>query len=60
MLLYQEAEPFQKYAFPEVMTHIPLFQYRVISGSNSHDRTIDIKLTDNLLIMSKESIAGIR
>lgn len=56
MLLDQAAESFQKFAYSEVIPHIPFFQYRIISGSSCHDRAIDIKATDNLLIVSKDSI----
>lgn len=56
ILLDQAAESFQKFAYSEVIPHIPFFQYRIISGSSYHDRSIDIKDTDNLLIVSKDSI----
>lgn len=56
MLLDQAAESFQKFAYSEVIPHIPFFQYRIVSGSSCHDRSIDIKAADNLLIVSKDSI----
>lgn len=56
MLLDQAAESFQKFAYSEVIPHIPFFQYRIVSGSSCHDRSIDIKATDDLLIVSKDSI----
>lgn len=56
MLLEQAAESFQKFAYSEVIPHIPFFQYRIVSGASCHDRSIDIKTTDNLLIVSKDSI----
>lgn len=56
MLLDQAAESFQKYAYAEAIPHISSFRYRVISGATSHERTIDIQSTDNLLIVSKDSI----
>lgn len=56
MLLEQAAESFQKYAYAIELPHISSFSYRIISGATSHERTIDIKPTDNLLIISKESI----
>nr|WP_296474743.1 DEAD/DEAH box helicase family protein [uncultured Acetatifactor sp.] len=55
MLLDQAAESFQKFAYSEVIPHIPFFQYRIISGASCHDRMIDIQATDNLLIISKDS-----
>ncbi len=56
MLLEQAAESFQKFAYAEEIPHISSFDYRIISGASNHDRTIDIKPTDNLLIISKDSI----
>ena len=56
MLLDQAAESFQKFAYAEVMPHISEFTYRIVSGSSSHDRSIDITAKDNILILSKDSI----
>lgn len=56
MLLDQAAESFQKFAYSEIIPHIPSFQYRIVSGASCHDRAIDIKASDNLLIASKDSI----
>lgn len=56
MLLDQAAESFQKFAYAEVVPHISSFRFRIVSGASSHDRTIDIKADDNLLIISKDSI----
>ena len=56
MLLDQAAESFQKFAYTEVVPHISSFRFRIVSGAPSHDRTIDIKADDNLLIISKDSI----
>ncbi len=56
MLLDQAAESFQKYAYAESIPNVSSFTYRIVSGSNSHDRTIDIVESDNLLIASKDSI----
>ncbi len=56
MLLDQAAESFQNFAYSEVIPHIPFFQYRIISGASCHDRAIDIEKSDNLLIVSKDSI----
>ena len=55
-LLDQAAESFQKFAFSTEIPHISSFRYRIVSGSNNHDKTINIKPTDNLLIISKDSI----
>ena len=56
MLLDQAAESFQKFAYTEVIPHISSFAFRIVSGASSHDRTIDIRPEDNLLIVSKDSI----
>lgn len=56
MLLDQAAESFQKFAYAEAMPHISEFTYRIVSGSSSHDRSIDISSNDNILILSKDSI----
>ena len=56
MLLDQAAESFQKFAYTEVVPHISSFRFRIVSGASSHERTIDIKADDNLLIISKDSI----
>ena len=56
MLLDQAAESFQKFAYTEVVPHISSFCFRIVSGASSHDRTVDIRPTDNLLIVSKDSI----
>ena len=42
MLLDQAAESFQKYAYASSLPNISSFRYRIVSGSTSHDRTIDI------------------
>lgn len=55
-LLDQAAETFQNYAYSELIPNTSSFRYRVISGANEHDRTIDIQSRDNLLIISKDSI----
>lgn len=55
-LLDQAAESFQKFAYPEVIPHISSFTFRIVSGASHHERTIDIKPTDDLLIVSKDSI----
>ena len=56
MLLDQAAESFQKFAYSEIMPHIPFFRYRIISGASCHDRMMDIQASDHLLIVSKDSI----
>lgn len=56
MLLEQAAESFQKFAYEEVIPHISSFHFRIVSGASSHERTIHIRPTDQLLIVSKDSI----
>ena len=56
MLLEQAAESFQKYAFSTDIPHISSFNYRIISGATSHERTCNIEPSDNLLIISKDSL----
>ena len=55
-LLDQAAESFQKFAFSTEIPHISSFRYRIVSGSSNHDKTINIQPSDNLLIISKDSI----
>ena len=38
------------------MPNISSFRYRIVSGANEHDRTVDIVPNDDLLIISKDSI----
>lgn len=52
----QASEAFQNYAYAEQLPHISFFTYRVISGSVKHDRVIDIKPADSVIIASKDSI----
>ena len=56
MLLDQAAQSFQRFSYPENMPNVSSYTYRIVSGSPEHDRTIDIKPTDDLLIISKDSL----
>lgn len=56
LLLEQAAESFQKFAYATEIPNISSFNYRIISGVTSHERTIDIKPSDNILIISKDSL----
>jgi superfamily II DNA or RNA helicase len=56
MLLEQAAESFTKYAYDEVIPKISSFDYRIVSGATSHERTNSIVPSDNLLIASKDSL----
>ena len=57
LLLDQAAASFRQYAYADVTPHIPSFQYRIISGAANHDRLANIEPEDDLLIVSKDSIA---
>lgn len=56
MLLEQAAESFTKYAYDEVIPKITTFNYRIVSGATSHERTTSIVPSDDLLIASKDSL----
>ncbi len=56
MLLDQAAVSFQNFAYAESVPHIQSFNYRIVSGASSHDRSGNIEPSDNLLILSKDSI----
>lgn len=57
MLLDQAAQSFQRFSYAENIPNVSSYTYRVISGSTNHDRTIDIKPSDDLLVVSKDSLA---
>lgn len=54
LLLEQAADTFQRNSFLEYLPNIKSFNYRIISGK--HDRLINIRETDDVLIVSKDSI----
>ena len=56
LLLEQAAESFQKFAYSTDIQHISSFNYKIISGATSHERTCNIEPSDNLLIISKDSL----
>ena len=55
-MLDQAVESFQQYAYKDFIPNISSFQYRVISGDAEHDKTINIEKSDDLLVVSKDSI----
>lgn len=59
MLLEQAAESFEKFAYPESMSNIESFEFRIVSGRSDHDQVKDINENDNLLICSKDSLGKI-
>ena len=54
LLLEQAADSFTVNAFDELLINRTTFKYRIISGQ--HDRPIQIKLDDDILVVSKDSI----
>lgn len=54
LLLEQAADTFQKNAYSNLLYNISGFTYRIISGK--HDKPINIKGTDNVLLISKDSL----
>lgn len=55
-LLDQAVGSFQQYAYKEFIPNISSFSYRVISGDAEHDKTVNIEKSDDLLVVSKDSI----
>ncbi|MBO7432198.1 MAG: DEAD/DEAH box helicase family protein [Bacteroidales bacterium] len=56
MLLDQAAESFQQYATAETMPNKTSFDFRIVSGASYHDKLINIAKSDDLLILSKDSV----
>ena len=54
LLLEQAADTFQKNAYSDLMLNRIKFDFRIVSGS--HDKAINIKETDDILIASKDSV----
>lgn len=54
LLLEQAADTFIDNSYEDILYNISSYNYRVISGK--HDRPINIKSTDDVLIISKDSI----
>lgn len=57
MLLDQAAQSFANNALKKRMPNTTDFSIRVISGSQDHDRMIDIRPDDDVLVISKDSAA---
>ncbi|WP_436513011.1 DEAD/DEAH box helicase family protein [Clostridium thermobutyricum] len=53
ILLEQAAETFKNNAYSNLLYNISSFNYRIVSGK--HDNAINIKKSDNILIISKDS-----
>lgn len=56
LLLEQATETFQKNAYSDLLINNSSFTFRIISGK--HDKAINVKQSDNILIASKDSIVG--
>lgn len=54
LLLEQAADSFASNAFQDTLINERSFKYRIVSGR--HDRAIDIRPDDNILVVSKDSI----
>lgn len=55
LLLEQAADAFAINAYSDIILNRQTFKYRIISGN--HDRPIHIKPDDDILVMSKDSLA---
>ncbi len=55
-LLEQALETFKKNAFSNILKNKKSFNYRIISGLSSHDKPVNIKATDDIIIASKDSL----
>lgn len=54
LLLEQAADTFQNNAYLNILFNISSFNYRIVSGR--HDKPINIQHTDDVLILSKDSV----
>lgn len=55
-LLEQALETFKKNAYTNILKNKKSFNYRIISGLSSHDKPVNIKATDDIIIGSKDSL----
>ncbi len=55
-LLDQAAETVKFSAYKSLLNNVDEFRYRVISGHPKHDRPVNIELTDDIIIASKDSL----
>ena len=55
-LLDQAFEALKFSAYPSLLNDVEKFRYRVISGHPKHDRPVNIKPTDDIIIASKDSL----
>lgn len=57
LLLEQAADAFVVNSFSDRFMNRQSFRYRIISGSDRHGRPVHIKIDDDILVVSKDSIA---
>ncbi|PWB50651.1 MAG: hypothetical protein C3F06_11295 [Candidatus Methanoperedenaceae archaeon] len=55
-LLEQALETFKKNAYSNILKNKKSFNYRIISGLSSHDKPVNIKAIDDIIVASKDSI----
>lgn len=55
-LLDQAAETLKFSAYTSLLNNVDEFRYRVISGHPKHDKPVNIELTDDIIIASKDSL----
>ena len=57
MLLDQAIQSFRQFSYEENIPNVSSYTYRVISGAPNHDKTVSILPSDDLLVVSKDSLA---
>ncbi|MCZ7399671.1 MAG: DEAD/DEAH box helicase family protein [Candidatus Methanoperedens sp.] len=55
-LLEQALETFKKNAYSNILKNKKSFNYRIISGLSSHDKPVNIKANDDIIVASKDSL----
>ncbi len=55
-LLDQALESIKQSAYSSLLSNVTEFRFRIISGHQNHDRPVNIKPEDDIIIASKDSI----
>lgn len=55
-LLDQAFQTVELSAYSSLLSNVPAFRYRIISGHPKHDRPVNIERTDDIIIASKDSL----
>jgi superfamily II DNA or RNA helicase len=55
-LLDQAYQTVELSAYSSLLSNVPGFRYRIISGYSKHDRPVNIERTDDIIIASKDSL----